>query len=541
MLNVLIVDDEIKVCQLVEKLIPWDELRLNKAGVAHNGMDALEMAEKRAVDIVLTDIRMPGLDGIELIKRLKASKPHIAFIIISGHRDFDYAQSALKYGASDFLLKPIGKEDLRKALASVIENKKISTARLLHEENLEEELEKKTAFIDGGWLREQYRSGFEASSMETVDAVSSKHGVRLHQGSFEIIVGKLDIMKREDINLELNRTLMEKIADIFAEAFGPITEKAIFTVDDCRLVGLLNNSDRSSINKTLFESIYEKIATITLSEGKYHFTVGVGKAVARVGELGQSCQSASILVNLRIFNGVDKVYMADKGEKKEKPEKAIILEELEAGDSLIQTFGTFDKVKIKSELNRLFSVLEAQDCERNAKTLTEFCGQLLDMLWGQLSLLGIESEIEDFRPSVLEWLDHAVSYADLKHRMIREVEYIVDEANKSKKIQEFRPVRIAKQYIDENYMNQIVLEDIAEIVGLNPVYFSVLFKRESGENFKEYLTHYRMEKAKEYFRTTNFNIGQVSERVGYKDKKYFSKLFVKQVGIRPKEYKRIYG
>ena len=116
MMRVVIADDEEKVCLLIQKLVDWTAMDMEIVGVAHNGLEALELIETRRPDLMITDIRMPGCDGIELIRRARQLDPALEFIIVSGYRHFEYAQSALKYGAGDYLLKPIKKDELTATL-----------------------------------------------------------------------------------------------------------------------------------------------------------------------------------------------------------------------------------------------------------------------------------------------------------------------------------------------------------------------------------------------------------------------------------------
>ncbi len=116
MIKVVIADDEENVCQLIRGLIDWKSLDMEIVGVAHNGVEALELIKTLSPDLMITDIRMPGYDGLEMIQRAKMIKDNLDFIIISGYRHFEYAQNAIKYGVSDYLLKPIKKEDFLIAL-----------------------------------------------------------------------------------------------------------------------------------------------------------------------------------------------------------------------------------------------------------------------------------------------------------------------------------------------------------------------------------------------------------------------------------------
>ena len=111
-MRVIIADDEQKVCQLIYDLVPWENYGMTVVGMAYNGLDTLDLIKKQAPDLVITDIKMPGCDGLELIHRAKKQQEKIDFIIISGYRFFEYAQNAIKYGVSDYLLKPIKQEEL---------------------------------------------------------------------------------------------------------------------------------------------------------------------------------------------------------------------------------------------------------------------------------------------------------------------------------------------------------------------------------------------------------------------------------------------
>ncbi len=115
-MKVVVADDERRVCALIVALIDWDGLGLQNVGTAYDGLEAFEVIKREKPDLVITDIRMPGLDGLELISKAKALYPDLQFIIISGHKQFDYAQSAIKYGVGEYLLKPIKKQELNQTL-----------------------------------------------------------------------------------------------------------------------------------------------------------------------------------------------------------------------------------------------------------------------------------------------------------------------------------------------------------------------------------------------------------------------------------------
>ena len=136
MIKVVVADDEVKVCQLICNLVDWSTFDMEIVAVAHNGEEALEMVRQHEPDLLVTDIRMPGCDGLEMIARAKQLREDLDFVIISGYRHFEYAQSAIKYGVSDYLLKPIQKEELCSTLEKMRRRYQMRTEQLSNEERL---------------------------------------------------------------------------------------------------------------------------------------------------------------------------------------------------------------------------------------------------------------------------------------------------------------------------------------------------------------------------------------------------------------------
>lgn len=154
MLNILIVDDEPDICELINKLIDWEGLELVSLGSSQNGIDAMEIILRQTPDIVITDIQMPGMTGLEVIEKSCYQKLQTKFIVISGYREFEYAQQALRFGVEDYLLKPISKVDLNLVLKHLIQESNVALSRQASEAATCSELRQKTEILRGNELRQ---------------------------------------------------------------------------------------------------------------------------------------------------------------------------------------------------------------------------------------------------------------------------------------------------------------------------------------------------------------------------------------------------
>jgi len=199
MIKAIIADDEIRVCQLIKNLINWDVIGIEIVGEADNGITAYDLICNKNPDIVITDIRMPGLDGLALIKKVRETKPKTSFIIISGHKHFEYAQNAVKYGVEEYLLKPINKEELTNILI------KLRDRLLENSERLEDDKKIKTQLASStDKLRKQLLANVMVDSdvliIEDLEKINTEYQFSFKSGCFQAIALKLDKRNNENID-----------------------------------------------------------------------------------------------------------------------------------------------------------------------------------------------------------------------------------------------------------------------------------------------------------------------------------------------------
>ena len=207
MIRVLVADDEEKVCQLICKLIHWEELEMKLVGTASNGIGALQMIEAEHPDLVMTDIRMPGYDGMELLKRARIQNPDMEFIIISGYSHFEYAQTAIRYGLSDYILKPVNEEALNATLQKV--RQRYMEHQVLTEKNLEQ---KKQQVLDQARVRETLWMDLEYARIpQNMEALNEKYWYHFQEGKFRTFLIQADVKNNENLSENYADNVMELV------------------------------------------------------------------------------------------------------------------------------------------------------------------------------------------------------------------------------------------------------------------------------------------------------------------------------------------
>ena len=205
MIRVLVADE--KVCQLICKLIHWEELEMKLVGTASNGIGSLQMIEAEHPDLVMTDIRMPGYDGMELLKRARIQNPDMEFIIISGYSHFEYAQTAIRYGVSDYILKPVNEEALNATLQKV--RQRYMEHQALTEKNLEQ---KKQQVLDQARVRETLWMDLEYARIpRNMEALNEKYWYHFQEGKFRTFLIQADVKNNENLSENYADNVMELV------------------------------------------------------------------------------------------------------------------------------------------------------------------------------------------------------------------------------------------------------------------------------------------------------------------------------------------
>ncbi|MDO4616193.1 MAG: response regulator [Lachnospiraceae bacterium] len=527
MYRVVIADDEIKVVQLMKKLIDWDVLGYEIVGTANDGISALTMIKKLQPDLLITDIRMPGCSGIELLKSAKEYKEDLICIVVSGYREFEYAQSALKYGAEDYILKPINKNEMTELLYK-IRAKLSKGAELAYQ--IEISNRKKQELLIRN-LKEYSEKGLSLGDKTTLN---NEYGFQFQTGVSSVLIVKPDIRngwgERQSYHV-----LMEHILEIVHQNLPGITDEWAAAILPEGVTAVINSSEKKIRDiKKIAVRIRREIELEKDIFGDFRLTICIGKVQNDISCLYQSMRSAIFLCEDRICSKVN-LRIAD-----EESEQTISHFRIETGERVAVQEAV--ELLVSDEYKKiLFKSFDAicMDEHCNGNLIRSWYAAMLDLTLYRLVSFGINGN--RIKTELLERYWFCSSPEEVRDMITGYFCRKIEGLRNERKIQEAKPITDAKKYIREHYRESLKLEEVSRAVGFNSTYFSSLFKKETGMNYQDYLTELRMMKAKELLSETNLSLAEVAEQVGYTDLKYFSRLFKRATGINPSEYKKLYS
>ena len=517
--HVLIVDDEFRIGTLIKKLIHWDELNLDCVDVVDNGGTAFEIIQsERCPDVVITDIRMPKINGLELIAMTKEIHKDMKFIVISGYKEFEYAHQALQYGVEDYLLKPVSEDELNHVL------KKISELRAFKEAVSESHYIIKRDFL---------KNIIETEEPEVVDDRVEFQG-EIYRG-IDIKLDYVDYNKKDKKQDKLTTTRIKEIVERILKAD---TEEVLICEKENLHIYCLFNYDfsKSKVIKDSVNNILIEIKDYLLGFEQYEVTVGIGTERKEFAEIRFSIKEAHRAVGNRIKQGTGRIIYAETIQHDNRIEEGFLTEEWK--EQIRTSIEGYSVNKLEQCINQAYSEYKTRE-EMDFSGCYDMAEEIVNYFFDHAELQQEEENRE--RKCVISNCQHCYTISGLKHCLKNSLGKFVEESKEAAEAESVKPIRQASKYMEDHYDEKIVLEDLAEIVGLNPVYFSVLFKKETGINVSAYLLNIRIEKAKEFLCNTNETIAAIGDRVGYKDSRYFSQIFTKQVGVKPALYRKLHS
>lgn len=519
--SVLLVDDEVFARKGLRQLIDWEACGYRVIGEADNGEDAYAFIERMKPDLVITDIRMPVMDGLELIRKTVESKlpEQPGFIIISGYNDFAYAQQAVRYGVHDFILKPVDDGELKAALRNLDE--KLRREKLIRGR-------KRQLFHD--LLIEAAVKG-EADE-EALAAWREQLGVRPGEAVHYAFVEVNDRHPWAEWTPEADGDdqMHERIRQVIDRATGAETETflhhhhnrygVIITQRHLRPFG----GDPARLARTLQQELAKALnATVYIY---------VGTSVDDLRRLGDTYRSAKEALLYKFVADTDQTVIYDQ--VRELPLQYIDLDN-DIYRRLMDNVEENNAETIVRTIDEMFREFrEKRYVPEAVKAAIHRCVSGIVQLLNGVGL--DQKQLASFEP-VIAWPDYNVSPQELKRLVVRFALESAEWLGRHRKESLRGNIRHIKAYIDEHYRENISLKSIASRFYINPVYLGQLFKKTYGVYFNDYVLRLRVEEAKRLLRQTDLRIYEIADRVGFSNADYFVTQFEKIEGMTPTEYR----
>jgi len=525
MVTAFIVDDEPKVCKLIQKLTDWDSLGIQLIGSASNGIDAYAQIAKDRPDIIITDICMPGYDGIELIHMVKKLNYKCFFVIISGHRDFEYAHSALKFGVDDYLLKPIKQKELHEVLRNVCE--KLNKDNAYHEKQQRNIVAEQKKFVHA--ILADAPSA-HISQMDHLFVLQPDDAI------YQAVILKIDhdvhsLQNQEDEDV---RSRQFELFQMFVQENYPCF--FALPMDFGMLAVLAYENTQGAPDPLVYKSLLKYMCDRISPYNAYRATLGVGQPADSPDMLKQTILSAIRCIRHRIISGTDHlIYFSDL------PLKVSSAPEAFNSFHVSNAVEVFNAQAIRALLSEAKAKLEKSPVQ-SADLYFQFAEQFFDTFVFTLkknhSPAFDEASIKTkFHTLINDSFTVDSLFSGLETLIISSLR----QCEMENAMQQKRPILIAQQYISTHYSQKLTLEEIAALVNFNPTYFSNMFKKETGTTLSDYITHCRIDAAKSLLKNSQDSISEVAVKTGFGDQKYFSKIFSRIVGLSPSKFRSLYA
>ncbi|NLZ52512.1 MAG: response regulator [Thermoanaerobacteraceae bacterium] len=536
MYKVLFVDDEALIRDAIRINMKWNELGYEFAGACKNGKDAIEFLKENYVDVIITDVCMPFVDGLELSKHVHEFYPDIKVIILSGYNEFEYAKKAVKYQVLDYVLKPVTVSELSELLISV---RDILTEEKKKKENISK---LKGAYIKNlPILRNTYLN-------QIING--------LHKEQYEYEIHK----KLEELHYAINGDYYKIVVVMVekAEEFLQTTPRAKKDLPSFILFNILNELLSRQENSIVFQDIHnntiilfgykqesEQASKINeiyneckkIIEGSFGLgiTFGLGHKVTSLTHINKSYESAASVLEYRFLYGGNRIFDICDFVKKDTIKNIDISKDIKRLLLAVKINSIED---VKTILHEMM-----QDLRKSQMTQSKVYVYLQIILFELGSLLeSLDSTEEDTtkkQEEILQLLMKESTLEDLEKVICNYCLYIAGIMAEQRDGFDKRQAIIAKDYIDKNYDNpDLSLQTICNDLSISMSYFSSIFKKYTGETFVEALTKKRMQKAMEILTNTSLRVYEIAEKVGYNDPHYFTTIFKKYSGMTPKEFSR---
>ncbi len=525
MMKLLIADDEYLVTDSLKYIVEKFANDVEVVGTAKSGREAIEKAIEHKPDIVFMDIHMPGIDGIEAIKQIKAAGLDVTFVIITAYEYFNYAKEAINLGVHDYLLKPINRSKVVETLEGICREIASRREAVQREMQLKEKMNKVIPHLEGQFI---YSRLFDGNAVKDVEFYEEVFGMKIGYGyvMMAVVEENEEGSRVDSINDRLDR---QRFYEVFCHELKNMCSCLVGPPLLDKVSAFIPVDEGEDTYKVRNDSVdmAEKLADRINRSVSISYRIGIGRCYD-IDNFSKSCKEAGIAATMKDLDYTvhyEDIMAIDSNpdlypESQEKElVRRLIAVDAEGAEDSFETIFLWLTMNYKEDMDKIKS-------------------RLIELYFQIKRSLPYYSENENslargFLNSILKLQD----LRELKAVYSMQLEQVISDMREQRESEINSLGQKVRKYLAENYHRDISMDDAAKETNLSYHYFSKFFKDSMGKSFVEYLTELRVEKSRELLRDTNDSIKEICYKIGYSDPNYYCKIFKKVTGMTPTEYR----
>lgn len=525
MIKVLLADDEPFILQGLKVLLDWKELGCEIVSTASNGIEAFDYIENNEVDVLITDIKMPEMNGIDLLKKIRESgNNELEVVILSGYKDFEYAKQGLKYGCAGYVLKPVEKEELMSLIKKLANKKNELLKESIQLENMER------AFLARNVIAVLFGKYDEKNISYIKDKMRLSDLIRF--ASIEFIRPG----DEEDYDESEIRQTHRDLQKLCEQLLGEDMNHVIFDTsseENSHEIGLILCDYMYKEKKATEEEYLLYLRDEIYSKFKLSVRILAGKQVNGINNLSKSYSTVRILKSFQGFRPIKDIYFYEDEAQVNQGGGVLCKQNI---DDLIRSIELNSHKEITYKVTELFSEM------RRLGVTSETIKLNMDYLLFGLIHLATSQDDQVNQEEILQYISESSFHEGIlrgssEHLSEFAIEYAEYLTQLKKNVSGSLLDEIENE-VKKNYMTNISLRELSKKLYINSSYLGQIFKKKYGMAFKDYLTVYRINEAALLLVETDEKISKVAEMVGYKDNDYFVKKFIEIKGCTPSKYRK---
>lgn len=538
MLKVFLVEDERIMREGLRDNMPWQQYGYEFVGEASDGEMALPLIRKTRPDVLITDIKMPFMDGLMLSRIVSKEFPSMKIIIVSGYDDFEYARQAIQIGIEQYILKPVTRENMKKVLIEVKEKIESEREKKLYLEQFNKEMQEYEQMAKRHFFEKVFSGQFP---VEEIYVQMEKLSLDLNAPCFNLVMVMAQKKNREGISQPDSITLL-RCQEEMLYYFTKYPEYLVFNWN-INMYGILIKGEEETVKNATHRAIQNVVRIYAQAEKEYDWYMASGEPVVRLSQLNECYNEVNQKLTLRYLMPNEHVFTETRNQQWTLNEKENIakMDVAKVNPNILNNFfehGTVEDVDnfIENYFQSIWEGLQSK-IFRNYLLLNI---RFLAIAYAEKLGCSQEEFLKKAEADILP--ENELNVETMKAHLRNLIRQVILERDKEHTDRSHSVLEDALDYIEEHYYQEgLSLNEVAAVIDVSPNYFSAIFSQEMDMTFIEYVTQKRMEKAKKLLRQTTLHTAEIASQVGYKDAHYFSFVFKKTVGSTPREYRNQSG